>query len=103
MSSQDNPSKLSKLNELIKNLPDFIKEFKGSIIAIIAWLVVAELAGYSLIRTLWSIIKLIIYPLNLLLFNLSFKTINVPEIFILLIPLIILISVGLLIIISTED
>ena len=100
MSSQDSPSRLI---ELIKNLPELIKEFKGSIITIIAWLVIAELAGYSFISILWSAIKLIIYPLNLLLFNLSFRATNIPEIFILLVPLVILVLVGFLIIISTED
>lgn len=92
-----------KLVQFLKDLADIIFEFKGGIITIITWLVVAQFSGYSLISIIWSIIKLILYPLNLLLFNTKFSSIDVPEVYILLVPLVVLTTVGFLIIISTED
>ncbi len=109
MSSDKNTSNLNqkftlgKLVLFLKDLPDLIIEFKSSIIMIITWLVVAQISGYSLTSIIWSVTKLILYPLNLLLFNTKFSSIGVPEIFILLVPLVVLTTVGFLIIISTED
>ncbi len=109
MSSDKNSSNLKqkftlgKLAQFLKDLPDLIIEFKAGIIVIITWLVVAQLSGYSLTSIIWSIIKLILYPLNLLLFNTKYSSIDVPEVFILLVPLVVLTTVGFLIIISTED
>ena len=109
MSSDKNSSNLNqkftlgKLVQFLKNLLDLIIDFKAGIIVIITWLVVAQISGYSLTSIIWDIIKLILYPLNLLLFNTEFRSIDVPEVFILLVPLVVLTTVGFLIIISTED
>ena len=94
---------LGKLVHFLKNLPDLIIEYKAGIIVIITWLVVAQFSGYSLTSIIWSIIKLILYPINLLLFNTRFSSIDVPVVFILLVPLVVLTTVAFLIIISTED
>lgn len=59
--------------------------------------------GYSFLILLRSIGKLLLYPLNLLLNGTDFSSIDVPEIFILLFPLVILVTVGFFVIISTED
>jgi hypothetical protein len=109
MSSDKNSNNLDqkftieKLIQFLKNLLDLIIDFKAGIIVIITWLVVAQFSGYSLTSIIWSIIKLILYPLNLLLFNTQYRSIDVPEVFILLVPLVVLTTVGFLIIISTED
>ena len=109
MSSEEDSSNLNqkftlgKSVQFLKNLLDLIIDFKAGIIVIITWLVVAQVSGYSLTSIIWSIIKLILYPLNLLLFNTEFSSIDVPEVFILLVPLVVLTTVGFLIIISTED
>ena len=94
---------LGKLVQFLKNLLDLIIDFKAGIIVIITWLVVAQVSGYSLTSIIWDIIKLILYPINLLLFNTPYRSIDVPEVFILLVPLVVLTTVGFLIIISTED
>lgn len=94
---------MRKLIQFFKDLLEIIINFKGGIIVIITWLVVAELSGYSLTSILWSILKLILYPLNLLLFNTEFSAIDVPQIYILLVPLVVLTTIGFLVIISTED
>jgi hypothetical protein len=111
MSSHDNSGKLTqitrqilhRLTQFVKDLPDLIREFKGAIIVIIIWLIVAQIAGYSIVTIIISIIKLLLYPLNLVLFSTSFSAINVPEVFILMVPLVILVIAGFLTIIATED
>jgi len=91
------------LLEFIKNLPSTIKEFKGAIIILIAWLIVSEIAGYSIIIVFRSIFRIILYPLNWVLFKTSFKATGIPEVFLLLMPLVILLTVSFLVIIYTED
>ncbi len=109
MPSEENSSNLNQkftlgqLVQFLKNLLDLIIDFKAGIIVIITWLVVAQFSGYTLTSIIWDIIKLILYPINLLLFNTQYRSIDVPVIFILLIPLVVLTAVGFLIIISTED
>jgi len=111
MSSHRNSGKLAqfikqilhRVTHFVKDAPDLIREFKGSIIVIIIWLIVAQIAGYSIIILISSIIKLMLYPLSLLIFNTSFDAINVPEVFIIMIPLVILMIAGFLTIIATED
>ena len=93
--------KLSR--QFVKNIPDLVREFKSTIIIIVSWIVVSEMAGYSVFDLFRSIFRLLIYPLNWILFKTQFNLIRVPEVFILLIPFVILITFGLLIIISTED
>ena len=93
----------SKLRLFIEDLPELIIEFKGFIITFIIWIIIAEIAGYSLINLIRTFIRLILYPLNLILFNMDFTDALVPEIFILLMPLVILTAVSFFIIISTED
>lgn len=117
MSSQEVSERISKyirlirnrywsrdsLVEFVRNIPSLIKEFKGIIIFIIAWLVVSEIAGYSVLSILQSIWRIILYPLNWILFKTSFEFTEIPEIFLLLMPLAILIIVSFMVIISTED
>ena len=109
MSSKENSEKinqkftLGKFVQVLKDLLDTIIDFKAAIIVIITWLIVAQISGYSLTSTIWSIMKLILYPLNLILFNAEFSSIGVPEVFILLIPLVFLTLICFLIIITTED
>ena len=109
--SADSPGRLEQylkqtvaaILKIIKDIPDLLKEFKGAVIVIIVWLIVAQLAGYSVTSTIISIIKLVLYPLYLLLFNTEFSDMNIPEIFILMMPLVLLTFTGFLIIIATED
>ncbi len=89
--------------QYIREMLDFVLGFRNAIIIILAWIVISEIAGYSVLDLLRSIISLFLYPVNLLLFNTSFNDINVPEVFFLLVPLVTLITVGFLIIVSTED
>ena len=109
LSSEENPRNLNqkftlgKLVQFLKNLLDVIIEFKAGIVVIITWLAVAQFSGYTLTSIIWDIIKLILYPINVLLFNTQYRSIDVPEIFIFLVPLVVLTTVGFLIIISTED
>lgn len=100
MASQDVSGKFIKF---LKDIPDLIIEFKNFIIVIIIWLILAELSGYSFLILLRTIGKLLLYPLNLLLFGTDFSSIDVPEIFILLFPLVILVTVGFFVLIATED
>lgn len=93
----------AKIIKLLKDITDLIIEFKNFIIVIIIWLILAELSGYSFLILLRSIGKLLLYPLNLLLFRTDFSSIEVPEIFILLFPLVILVTVGFFVLIATED
>ncbi|MFX0183607.1 MAG: hypothetical protein ACFE95_11045 [Candidatus Hodarchaeota archaeon] len=111
MSSHDDSGKriqnskqlLHRLTQFVKDIPDLIIEFKGAIIVIAVWLIIGDIAGYSIVTLIISIVKLIFYPLLLLFFNTGFSAINVPEIFILMVPLVILMVVGFLTIIATED
>ncbi|MFX0210339.1 MAG: hypothetical protein ACFFDT_30450 [Candidatus Hodarchaeota archaeon] len=112
MTSHEEPEKLSHKEGSKRRLPwqrygrdllDFALGFKNAVIVIFAWILISEIAGYSILDLVISIISLMLYPLNLLLFNTGFSDINVPEVFFLLIPLVTLIVVGFLIIISTED
>ena len=93
----------AKIINLLKNITDLIIEFKNFIIVIIIWLILAELSGYSFLILLRSIGRLLLYPLNLLLLGTDFSAIDVPEIFILLFPLVILVTVGFFVLIATED
>ncbi|MFX0206383.1 MAG: hypothetical protein ACFFDT_10375 [Candidatus Hodarchaeota archaeon] len=82
---------------------DFVLGFRNAIIIIFAWIFISEISGYSVFTLLGSIISLFLYPINLLLFNTPFNETDVPEVFIILLPLVTLIVVGFLIIVSTED
>ncbi len=93
----------SSLLEFIKNLPSTIKEFKGAITILIIWLIVSEIAGYSIFRVFQSVIRIILYPLNWVLFKTRFEATGIPEVFLLLMPLVILLTVSFLVIIYTED
>lgn len=93
----------NKLLDYAKDLLNFVVEFKSAIIIICVWILVSEIAGYSIFNLLRSIFRLLLYPLNLVLFNMKFSAIDVPEVFFLLVPLITLITIGFLVIISTED
>ncbi|MHA2224297.1 MAG: hypothetical protein ACXAC8_03795 [Candidatus Hodarchaeales archaeon] len=112
MSMPDSPKKLEDNVKLTATrVAEFARDNKGTFVALfvfIAWLVIAQIAGYSILSTAVAIIKLIIYPFllllaPLLLINADFDSMNIPEVFILLIPLVVLVTVGFLIIISTED
>jgi hypothetical protein len=92
-----------KFLEFVKNVPSLIKEFKGVISIVIAWLVVSELVGFPVLRIVQSIWRIILYPLNWVLFKTSFEITGIPEVFLLLMPLVILIIVSFMVIISTED
>ena len=93
----------TKIIKLLKDITDLIIEFKNFIIVIIIWLILAELSGYSFLILLRSVGRLLLYPLNLLLLGTDFSSIDVPEIFILLFPLVILVTVGFFVLIATED
>ncbi|MFX0049853.1 MAG: hypothetical protein ACFFAJ_01645 [Candidatus Hodarchaeota archaeon] len=111
MSSQDVNGKIvhysklmiNNLFNLLKSMPRLINEYKSAIIIIIAWISISEIAGYSIIELFTTIFKLIIYPYNWIVYKTQFELTGIPEIFILIIPLVVLITVGFLIIISTED
>ena len=100
MSSQDISGKLIRF---LKDIRDLIIEFKNFIIILTFWLIIAELAGYSFFNLLRSIGRFLLYPLNLLLFGTDFSSINVPEIFIIFFPLVIIVTVGFFVLIATED
>lgn len=82
---------------------DFILGFRNAILMIFTWILISEISGYSVLYLLRSIINLFLYPINLVLFNTPFDTIDVPEVFLILLPLVVLIVIGFLIIVSTED
>ncbi|WP_455140023.1 hypothetical protein [Candidatus Hodarchaeum mangrovi] len=92
-----------KIIRFLKDLPAYIIEYKSAIIFIVAWLIIAEIAGYSFVNLFIMIIKLLAYPLYLILFNTEFRAMKIPEIFILLIPLVFFVLIGFLTIIATED
>ncbi len=87
----------------LRELPDLLRDFKNSFFIIILWMIISEIAGYPVLDTLKSIIKLIIYPINWILFRTGFRLTGIPEIFILFVPLMLVVSIGFLILISTED
>ncbi|MHA2243353.1 MAG: hypothetical protein ACXADY_00130 [Candidatus Hodarchaeales archaeon] len=111
MSSQEISRKFSlysklviqKLLEFTKNTPDLIREFKTAIIIIVAWIFVSENAGYHVIDLFRSIFRIIIYPFNWFWYKTHFDETGIPEVFIVLMPVVVLVTVGFLIIISTED
>ncbi len=86
-----------------RDMLDFILGFRNAIFIILIWIFIADISGYSVIDLLESIVNLILYPVSLLLFNTGFSDINVPEVFFLLVPLVALITIGFLILVSTED
>jgi hypothetical protein len=93
----------AKAIQIIKGIPDLIINFRNSVIIIIIWIIISEIAGNSVFELLRSIFKLIIYPINWLLFKTKFELTGIPEVFIIFIPLMLLVSIGFLILISTED
>ncbi|MFX0084182.1 MAG: hypothetical protein ACFFAU_00800 [Candidatus Hodarchaeota archaeon] len=93
----------NNLLQLAKSAPDLIIEFKSAIIVIIIWILISENSGYRMIDIFRSIFKLILYPLNWVLYRTNFDLTGIPVIFILLMPLVILISVTFIVLISTED
>ena len=101
---------LRKFLNILRNVLDLIIEYKSAIIIIIAWILVSEVANYlnpeesyTLGDLLGSVFMVLLYPIFLLFFNTGFKELNVSQIFLLFIPLVLLISAGFLIIISTEN
>ena len=96
-------SLLARIPQLIKNFIELLLGFKNTIIIIIVWIIVSEYAGYSVFNLIRSVFKLLIYPINWLLYKTEFSATEIPEVFILLIPLLMLISIGFIVLISTED
>jgi len=82
---------------------DFVLGFRNAMITILAWIFISEISGYSVLNLLRSVISLFLYPFNLVLFSTPFDEIDVPEVFLILLPLVTLIVIGFLIIVSTED
>lgn len=94
---------LKKAIRSLKELPTYIKEYKSALIFLGIWIITAELAGFSFLKVFISILKLLAYPLYLILFNTEFKAMHIPEIFILMVPLVFFVLIGFLAIIATED
>ncbi len=101
---------LRKFLNILRNVLDLIIEYKSAIIIIIAWILVSEVANYinpdeyyTLSELLGSIFMILMYLILLLFFNTGFNELNVSQVFLLLIPLVLLIVSGFLIIITTED
>ena len=94
---------ISNILRYVKEIPDLLLDFKNTVLVIFVWIIVSEVSGHSVIDLLTSIFRLIIYPINWLLFNTGFEYTGVPEVFILLIPLMLIVSLGFLILISTEN
>jgi hypothetical protein len=92
-----------KVIRFLKELPTYIKEYKSALIFIGVWIITADLAGFSFLKVFITILKLLVYPLYLILFNTEFKAMNIPEIFILMVPLVFFVLIGFLAIIATED
>ncbi len=92
-----------KLREIFINSLSLIKEFKGTVFFLFFWVLISEMAGYPVLLTFRSIFRLIIYPLNWILFKTQFKITEIPQVFLLLIPLFLLVVISFIIIISTED
>jgi hypothetical protein len=114
---------LGKFRHTVTELLSFITEFRNALLVILIWIVLGGLvtnpaeelstgffpidvvfASVAFIITMGvSIIELILYPVDLILSTKPFDQTTVPEIFILLIPLVILIVTSFLIFVWTED
>lgn len=103
VSNEKSQKKRLHWQQYTRDMLDFILGFRNAIMIILIWIFISEISGYSVLKIFISIVSLILYPINLLLFNTDFSDINVPEVFFLLVPLVALITVGFLIIVSTED
>ena len=87
----------------LKSIPDLLLDFRNSILVIIIWIIISEISGNSVFYIITSIFRLIIYPINWFLFRTSFELTEIPEVFLLFIPLMLVILLGFLTLISTED
>jgi len=123
---------LSRLPAYVKDVVEVVKDSKSAVIFILAFVLVSDIREYpilldivlepaevnrttqelldvgyypgkSVINIMRSILRFCIYPINMWLFQMEFSKINVPEVFILLVPLVVSFSIGLLVIIFTED
>ncbi|MFX1513164.1 MAG: hypothetical protein ACFFCQ_11300 [Promethearchaeota archaeon] len=120
---------LNKFSSHAIRIVEQIKEFRAIVLLIIACILVSDLREYptlfdivlspvdtiqiildanyypgkSVMNLLGSLLRFIFYPINMLLFQKDFEDADVPEIYLLLVPFIFLFSIGLIIIISTED
>ena len=102
-SEQNRDQKIQKLGSIPKLLSDFVKEYRTYIIVVLAWIFISELAGYGILDLLLSLYRLITYPLYMILFQTEFGDTDIPEPFLLLIPLVVIYVVGFFLIISTEE
>ena len=122
----------SYLKHRIKRTINFVQEYKSLIIFAIAFILISDLREYpllldiflrpmdtleiiedlqeidyypgkSMINLIRAFIRFIAYPLNLFVFQMEFEKARVPEIFIMLVPLVLSFTIGLIIIIMTED
>lgn len=115
---------LAKLRRSLSELVSLIVEFKSALLVLLMWVI---LGGFVVVRPqdidstgffpadvflasltflvslLGSILELILYPIDLVTTNKPFDETTIPEIFILLIPLVILIVGSFLIMVWTED
>ena len=111
MSSQDLSERLAhyskltaeRLQQIARDALDLVFEFKALIVVVVVWIIIAEFAGYSAFNLIRALFRLIIYPFNLIVFGMEFTEANVPQIFIIFMPLVFLMLIGFLIIVSTED
>ncbi len=93
----------NKLSSYAKQIVELVKEFRTYILIIIAYFIVSELAEQSFIDLAGTLFRTFVYPINWLVYDMEFTKADVPEVFILMVPLVFLFSIGLIIIISTED
>ncbi|MFW9780164.1 MAG: hypothetical protein ACFFE8_15050 [Candidatus Heimdallarchaeota archaeon] len=115
---------LTKLRQTISELLSFIVEFKSAFIVLLIWMILGGFAvvpeeeltqtGFFpvdvffasltfLVSLIGSILELILYPIDLIINKKPFDQTKIPEIFILLMPLVIMIVTSFLIMVWTED
>ena len=97
-----------KFRETITNprlLAHKLNDYRNAIIIVLVWMVSSLLSSpeNSFIRTISQVVRFILFPINLFVFHVDFSNAGFSSIYFVLIPLIVVLSVGFLYLISSED
>lgn len=82
-----------------------LNDYRNAIIIVLVWMVASLLSSpeNSFIRTISQVVRFILFPINLFVFHVDFSNAGFSAIYFVLIPLIVVLSVGFLYLISSED
>ena len=89
----------------MKSIFHVLNDYRNSIIIVLAWILTSLMSSpeNAFTNTISQLVRFFLYPVNLVLFNTDISNAGFSAIYIILVPLVIILTIGFLYLISTED